>query len=256
MFDNTEPAGDTVIEKQEKTEREFFPDEVFEQAIGFVYPHGRGYTVPAKAAVSELRKGILEDGEYIRSVAKSEAGKIPVFARRRADYASIGNATHLFMQFADFGNVEKDGALAEIDRLIAIKMITPEEGNLIDIKGVEEFFKSTLKAEISRSPLVFREKRFNLIEKSSLVSGEEGELVMIQGVIDCFFQNPDGSFTVVDYKTDRLPEKGGEEVLISRHGMQIKYYCRAAEKITGRKVSKAYLYSFYLGKAIEVDYES
>jgi ATP-dependent helicase/nuclease subunit A len=134
-------------------------------------------------------------------------------------------------------------------------MITPEEGSLIDVKAVEEFFTSPLKDEISRSKLVFREKRFNLIEESSLVSGETGEKVMIQGVIDCFFQNPDGTFTVVDYKTDRLPKEGGEDILKNRHSLQIKYYCRAAEKITGSKVTKAYLYSFSLGKAIEVDYE-
>lgn len=245
----------SVKAKVENTGEYAVPDEVFIDAVNFVYPYGSGYRVPAKAAVSELRKGILEDGEYTRTVSKSEATKIPSFAAGRKDFTAIGSATHLFMQFADFANVDKNGVLAEIDRLVGIKMITPEEGSLIDVKAVEEFFTSPLKDEISRSKLVFREKRFNLIEESSLVSGETGEKVMIQGVIDCFFQNPDGTFTVVDYKTDRLPKEGGEDILKNRHSLQIKYYCRAAEKITGSKVTKAYLYSFSLGKAIEVDYE-
>ncbi|MDD4124545.1 MAG: UvrD-helicase domain-containing protein [Eubacteriales bacterium] len=240
-------------ETAEKTE--LIPDSVFADALNFVYPYGGGYRVPAKAAVSELRKGILEDGEYTRSIARGEAGKIPCFMPKQRDYSSVGTATHLFMQFADFENVDKKGVAAEIERLVGIKMITPEEGTLIDVKSAEEFFKSPLKKQISESPAVYREKRFNLIEKSSLVSDKDGESVMIQGVIDCFFQNPDGTYTVVDYKTDRLPREGGEEILISRHSLQIKYYCRAAEKITGKRVNGAYLYSFSLGKAIEVDYE-
>ena len=43
--------------------------------------------------------------------------------------------------------------------------------------------------------------------------------------------------------------------MISRHGMQINTTA-APPKDNRQKVSKAYLYSFYLGKAIEVDYES
>ena len=71
----------------------------------------------------------------------------------------------------------------------------------------------------------------------------------MQGVIDCFFENPDGSYTVVDYKTDRV--RTGEE-LAERHKVQISDYRRAVERMTGKKVSRCILYSFALNSEVEV----
>ena len=95
-----------------------------------------------------------------------------------------------------------------------------------------------------------REMRFTLIEDSVVLGGTGEENILVQGVIDCFFENPDGTYTVVDYKTDRVRENDGEELLKTRHRTQIGYYCRAAEKMTGRRVSRAVLYSFALGRAV------
>ena len=60
---------------------------------------------------------------------------------------------------------------------------------------------------------------------------------------------------MVDYKTDRVPRSEGDRILTDRHGFQIRYYCRAAERMTGAKVSKAVLYSFAMGREVEVRYE-
>ena len=71
---------------------------------------------------------------------------------------------------------------------------------------------------------------------------------MVQGVIDCFFENPDGSFTVVDYKTDRVKT---DEELVKRHSVQLNYYKRAVERMTGSRVSELLLYSFALNREIK-----
>ncbi|MFA6730447.1 MAG: UvrD-helicase domain-containing protein [Eubacteriales bacterium] len=226
------------------------PEEIYKDALDFVYPYGEGFKIPAKAAVSELRLGILEDDEYIRLISKGMT-KTPFFARPEKAPVAVGLATHLFMQFADFGGALEYGVEEEIKRLVDIKMISEEEGKLIDAGAVEVFLRSGLCGEILASGEVWREKRFNLIEDASLVSKTSGESVMIQGVIDCFYKNPGGDYTVVDYKTDRLP-KGGEQILIDRHITQIGYYCRAVEKMTGGRVSRALLYSFSLGREIDV----
>lgn len=93
---------------------------------------------------------------------------------------------------------------------------------------------------IKQSKRVYREKRFSVRD----VLAENGEPILVQGVIDCFFENPDGTFTVVDYKTDRI--KTFKE-LIERHRIQLSCYKRAVERMTGRKVSQTLLYSFALG---------
>ena len=75
------------------------------------------------------------------------------------------------------------------------------------------------------------------------------ENVLVQGVIDCFYYNDDGEIILVDYKTDLV--KDGD-VLIERYRNQLDYYKLSLEIITGHKVKSCIIYSFALGKAIEV----
>ncbi|MBP5657168.1 MAG: UvrD-helicase domain-containing protein [Clostridia bacterium] len=252
---NENPAPKTFTAEKASAEEETVPESVFRRALEFEYPEPMSSKVPAKAAVSELRKGILEDDEYTRSISASECEKVPSFASVRDDAASIGTSTHLFMQFASFENVLANGVENETERLVSAGMIAAADAARVDKRALGVFFASPLCREIMESPRVMREKRFNIIEDSALLSGVAGENVMIQGVIDCFFQNPDGTYTVVDYKTDRVKREDGEETLKARHSMQILYYCRAIERMTGGKVSRAVLWSFSLGRAVEVPYE-
>ena len=78
----------------------------------------------------------------------------------------------------------------------------------------------------------------------------ESEKVRLQGIIDCFFEY-NGENILIDYKTDYV-SKDNEEELNEKYLKQLDYYSDALFKITGRKVSKRYLYSFYLEKVIEI----
>ena len=75
---------------------------------------------------------------------------------------------------------------------------------------------------------------------------KEGQ-VLVQGVIDAWFENEDGTLSVLDFKTDRVKE---ERVLVERHRDQLLLYGKALEKLTGKAVRDIYLYSFALGKEI------
>ena len=55
-----------------------------------------------------------------------------------------------------------------------------------------------------------------------------------------------------DFKTDNLEE---EEMFIQKYNIQLDIYKRALEKLTGISVEKTYIYSFKLGKEIEIKYE-
>ena len=82
----------------------------------------------------------------------------------------------------------------------------------------------------------------------------------MQGVVDCFFEKPDGTYAVVDYKTDRIHI--GEDTqaytrrLSRQYATQLSYYHLACEKMTGKKVSEVMLYSFALQKTILLQEES
>ncbi len=217
------------------------------------YGHSIALSVPAKLAVSELRLGLLEDDEYDRSIVSGVSLRVPEFAvQSKVSQADKGTATHLFMQFCSFERVEKHGVRAEAAALAKNGLIAETDIKLIRFSELERFFESELYKQMRKSDYMKREMRFTLAEDSSLFSKAEGETVLVQGVIDCFYRNPDGTYTVVDYKTDRVGENGGEQILELRHKAQLGYYARAVEKMTSARVKNAFLYSFALGKAIRV----
>ena len=76
----------------------------------------------------------------------------------------------------------------------------------------------------------------------------DGEIMLIQGVIDAWFTEGD-EIVLLDYKTDHVKES---EELTKRYKVQIDYYTRALERMTHKKVKERYLYSFALGESIEL----
>jgi ATP-dependent helicase/nuclease subunit A len=77
----------------------------------------------------------------------------------------------------------------------------------------------------------------------------EDEEVLVQGVIDVYFEEEDG-LVLMDYKTDRVSEA---EELVKRYHTQLEYYAQALERLTHKKVKEKLIYSFALHKVIAVD---
>ena len=234
--------------RTEKRKKSIAPTPEMLDIVNFEYPYRDSVNTVSKISVSELREGILEDDEYNKqlSVPLSRVALRPRFVSSpTVDASDIGTANHLFMQFADFNNVDKKGITAEADRLLDIRMISPDQRAMLDISALERFFDSDLYREMRNSPELYREKRFSVSETT-----DGGDRFLVQGVIDCFYLNPDGSYTVVDYKTDRVKT---ESELVSRHQRQLGYYKRAVERMTEKPVTKTLLYSFALNTKIEVE---
>ena len=120
------------------------------------------------------------------------------------------------------------------------EIFTYQEVMLLYLKGLADFFGSTLGRRMLRSPRVQREWAFNL------VMDERGTI--LQGVIDCAFLE-DGAWVLVDYKTDRIVD---EDAFIRRYREQIEWYVRALETITGLPVKEKCLYSIKLGKVFSL----
>ena len=75
------------------------------------------------------------------------------------------------------------------------------------------------------------------------------EKVLVQGVIDAYFEEEDG-LVLLDYKTE---SKVTEEDLRERFCVQLKYYAKALEKLEKKKVKEVLIYSFYLGKIVTLE---
>ena len=154
------------------------------------------------------------------------------------------------MQFASLSNLEEN-LDAELERLVQKGFLTEEDADLVEKKHLAAFLASPLYARMKASSNVVREKRFNVLLPAKELLGSEGK-VLVQGVIDAWFEEADGTVTVVDFKTDRVKEADGEEILLKRHGEQLHLYALAVEQLTEKKVGKKLIYSFCLGRAIEV----
>lgn len=243
-----ESDGEQGYIPEELSVKQFTPTAEMLDILNFSYPYEKAVTTAAKISVSELREGLLEDDEYNRSHLSVPASRValkPAFAMETTfDAGEIGTANHQFMQFCDFAKAELD-LEAEANRLLDRGMLTAQQIKLLDIPALKQFFHGTLYQLIKASPRVYREKRFSVRD----ILSENGEPILVQGVIDCFFQNPDGTYTVVDYKTDRV--KTFEE-LIERHKIQLNCYKKAVERMTGCAVSQTMLYSFALNGAVKL----
>ena len=75
------------------------------------------------------------------------------------------------------------------------------------------------------------------------------ETIVVQGYVDCAFEE-NGGLVIVDYKTDRRTD---EEMLKSRYKEQLKMYEFALHECTGKKIHGTVIYSFDLGRTIELD---
>ena len=227
------------------------PDTVakIRERLSYVYPYASLEGVVAKRIASKLdSEGI--GGEFF-------ASRRPAFVSKdRLTPAQRGTATHRFMQYADYSaagvSVEK-----ELDRLVEYGMLTETEAKVVDKKAISVFFESELAKRIRNADKVYKEYAFTvaipLNEMNPGISREEarGETVIIEGVADCAFEE-NGSLVIIDFKTDRASD---ESELVAHYKEQLSVYRRCLSEVIGLPVKETVIYSFSLGKTIEISQE-
>ena len=193
-------------------------------------------TVPAF-----LRKGEEEEREQ---------GRIP-----RPGGAVRGTAYHRALERLSFKDAASFGDLkAQLDAIKAQGLMAEEALRLVQPGVLWRFFQTPLAERMRRADeegRLYKEQQFVVgIPAREMDEADSDELVLIQGIIDAWFEDEDGA-VLVDYKTDRIGE-GEETVLLDRYRLQLIYYRRALEQITGKTVRQAFLYSLALQKEIPV----
>lgn len=225
------------------------PDEALfvrlKQALDWQYPFAALADVPAKVSASgfaeEQAGGEEMAGSLSRPAFLSHKGMTP---------AERGTALHTYMQFARY----EDACLnpgQERERLVEEGFLTKEQGDAVELLRVSKFFAGKLGKRILSSKNVMRETRFMAELPAKEVKPElTGEMaeepVVLQGVVDCVFEE-NGGLVLVDYKTDRIREP---EELWKRYETQLKLYARAVSDMTGMPVKECLLYSFYLNQTM------
>lgn len=187
----------------------------------------------------------------------------------RMDGSQLGTIYHKFMQNFDFQNLNN----------------VPKQ---IDKSHIEKFLNTDIAKELrtaycQKNKSLFTEQRFmkmfkytdilnykkdvnfendNVLKEIDnqldIINGHIDPNVVVQGVIDVFYIkiNSDGNrvINIIDYKTDGLLNNKiiTEDVLKSNYSVQLILYKKAVEELTKINVDKCYIYSFSLGKFIEI----
>lgn len=260
-----------VFSEYEASERVYEPslksvsvsDALTEEEIDFAlmeFDKKRLANAPFKLSVSAVREGLLDESDLNKPSIKRYPDFMSLDGEKMASFR--GTAMHTFMQFCDFKECKDKSTLEEAKRLLKYGFINSEQFEVLNHTALCKFFESRLFSEIYASSSVRREERYTLFfpsseffadEKTKRLLDESGKETLVQGVIDCYFENPDKTLTIVDFKTDNVGKETGERILKERHSKQLNLYRRAIEKIEGVKVKKVYIYSFCLGKEIEID---
>ena len=255
------PPYERVLDKQNEIDPERVQEieDVLKDRLDFEYKYGYLEKIPSKLSISTLYPQILdsdENDEYIKSYSLDS---LPSFVEKKETLitgADRGTATHVFLQFCDFENLQKHGVECELKRLLDNTFISKNFGEIVNKEHIEGFISSELMGEFLNAKQLIREFRFNVMLNACEFSDDErlkNEQVLVQGVTDCIYENEAGELILVDYKTDKVTTDNYVSVLTSRHKMQLTYYKKACEMMFERPISKVLIYSVPLAKTVEVE---
>ena len=129
------------------------------------------------------------------------------------------------------------------------KRLPEEYFQTINIRKIVKFLHTPLAFRMYKAwqqKRLYREQPFVLGIDARRLKREfpSDETVLIQGIIDVFFEEEDG-LVLLDYKTDSVSSMAE---LWNRYETQLDYYQEALEKIYGKPVKERVLYSFHLGR--------
>lgn len=227
-----------------------------EDRLVWTYPHQQVSQVPAKVSVTELKRWFKveateDSGPYPENPVTLVQKPLFLQKKKGLSRAEKGTIMHFVMQHLDYQREDIVGQLAEMQ---AKDLLTPEQAACVDPVKIHTFLASPWGRRLLSARAVYREVPFFIeIPCHELYPDLKDETcreekILLQGVIDCYFEEEDG-LVLLDYKTDYvLP--GKSEDIRERYRLQISYYARALEMLTGKKVKDKVIYLFATGETL------
>ena len=243
--------------------------------FSYVYPHENLKELYTKTTVSELKMaGMQEETDFSVKLfeEEKETPYLPGFVKgdERVSGSMRGSAFHKVMELFDFRKLTKevneDRSLAEalmreeLSRMREEGRLTQAYYEAVSVSKLSGFLTcgaALRMAKAARAGKLFKEQPFVMGLSADRLKSDfpAEETVLIQGIIDVFFEEEDG-YVVLDYKTDAVDTP---KELVKRYRVQLAYYGEALEQISGfrpdregKPVKERMIYSFRLGEEIWV----
>ena len=229
---------------------------------------------PAKTSYSALKKINTKDHEWNHNKEKRGYLELTTLKKSTSTSKAIlrGNIIHkLFEKIVNDtrAGVEISDVVSYIDSLKKTdnllqnikehRILSQEEfdniNNKDDIEKITNFINSELIKVVAKSEFCQTEIAFTTAKKAKeLYDDSESDIdVILQGVVDLFIKISDEEAIIVDYKTDHVTSRNGEEILRDRHREQLRIYKEAVAEYYKLNNIKTYVYSYVLSNLIEIE---
>ena len=271
IFNMEDLAGDAVEEKAEELAQDVLRNwdcaniydpkfrESLNEQMEYVYPYEEEGRMKLKFTVSELKKraSLTEESGQEMYEEPEVVPLIPKFLQKEEEGltgAPRGSAYHKLLELLDFRKTYNEETLMEtVENFRREGTLSDEMAECVRPGDVLKFLNCESGRRMSASALkgrLFREQPFVLgVDASEIYPGDQsGETILVQGIIDVYFEEPDG-LVVLDYKTDRVSRASQLE---EKYHAQLDYYAEALEKLLDKPVKEKIIYSFTLGEEIRV----
>lgn len=238
---------------------------VYDQ-LSWSYPYKQATRSRSKQSVTELKRQREVQDEYSdqqmikKPAAQSLLYHRPGFMQNKSiTPAEKGTAMHAVMQHINLQDeITEKTIIRKVDELVQREILSPELTKVIDVHQISAFFSSDLGQRMIAAKQVYREVPFSYaLDADQLYEGMKDEPILIQGVIDCLFEDEQGT-VLLDYKTDTIKGRftnetvAVEEILKNRYRVQIDLYTKAVEDILHRPLQEKYLFFFDGGYLINM----
>ncbi|EXX84574.1 hypothetical protein BG53_11025 [Paenibacillus darwinianus] len=172
--------------------------------------------------------------------------------------AEKGTVSHLVMQSIPLdGPKDEESIRVFVEGMVSRLLLTRAQSEAVDAASVASFFAGELGSRLAAAQWVKRELPFSCTVPAGRVHrtaaadpSVAGESVLIQGVVDCLFEDERG-LVLLDYKTDRIDGKDWERAA-ERHRFQLELYAEAVGRILGKPVTECHVFFFDGGQSVRL----
>ncbi len=230
---------------------------------------------PAAERTEELlirEKHESDEEENVRRILNEEDSEsaVPRFLREKTEITAAmrGTYMHKVMELIPFREDMRESDVQDFLEVLTEKnILTEEEAQTVSCAQIAAFFHSDAGKRACRAGWLKREWPFTLKknreELAAMAQDPETaaalrtvlpEELLIQGIIDCCFEDEDG-ITVIDYKTDYVPLRSREKAMDQirhRYENQVQLYRDVIRRAFDTEKIRAGLWLFRASEMIEV----
>ncbi|HAN10755.1 MAG TPA: helicase-exonuclease AddAB subunit AddA [Clostridiales bacterium] len=202
---------------------------------------------PKKLSVTDLKKEFKMVGKRYESKMLELLLEV---SDKGYNNTEKGIIVHKILKHINYKKVSSTTDLEnELELLINKNIVSNEDIKNIEKHVIYEFLMSDLARRMRSASKLHKEVPF-VLEKSinDIYNEKTDEKVLIQGVIDCYFEE-NGELILVDYKTDYTADNTGENIK-EKYREQLEIYEEALRGILGKNVKEKIIYSLHLNKQL------